>query len=309
MIEGPKEILTPGWSGLRNPKACIVGLGLIGGSWAGALHLSGWEVFAVDREKASLDEALSRDWIQAGWAEMPQFMEVDLLVLALPLQEFAKGYDQLIGKIPKGTIVTDVGSIKAEVCNKSKVSAQAGLVDFHFVGGHPMTGSEQSGFMVANPHLFQGYPYVLTPPTDCPQGVVRKLAEVIQGFGAKVVFRDPEDHDREVAMVSHIPHLFAVALTLATRDASKDEESAFALGGRSFQDITRIADSSPEMWKEVLVRNSEAILGGLTLLEQRIKELREHLQQGDKEAIAQAFRKAHSVRGCIGELTSLNDSF
>lgn len=298
-VEKSEETLTPGWSGRRIPKACIFGLGLIGGSWAGALHRMGWEVFAVDQEKASIDEALSRGWIQAGWTEMPLYIDVDLVVLALPLQEFANGYDQLVGRIPKGTVVTDVGSIKAEICNKSKVNAQTGSGAFHFVGGHPMTGSEQTGFMVADPNLFRGYPYVLTPAADCPQNVVRKLVEVIQRFGAKVVFREPKDHDVEVAMVSHIPHLFAVALTLATQDASKDGESAFALAGRSFRDITRIADSSPEMWKEILVRNTDAILGGLTLLEQRIKELRGYLQQGEGESIAEAFRKAHEVRGCI----------
>ena len=162
-----------------------------------------------------------------------------------------------------------------------------------------MTGSEQSGFMVADPNLFRGYPYVLTPAVDCHQNVVKKLVEVVQGFGAKVVFREPKDHDIEVAMVSHIPHVLAVALTLATQDASKDGESAFALAGRSFRDITRIADSSPEMWREVLVRNNDAILGGLTLLEERIKELRGFLQQADGESIAEAFRKAHVVRGCI----------
>lgn len=291
--------MTPGWSGLRNPKACILGLGLIGGSWAGALHQMGWEVSAVDPEKASINEAISRGWIQAGWTEMPLFLDVDLVVLALPLQKFAYGYDQLMGRIPEGTVVTDVGSIKAEICNKAETNAQDGSGTSHFVGGHPMTGSEQSGFIFADPNLFRGYPYVLTPATDCPQDVVQKLAGVIQGFGANVVFREPKDHDVEVAMVSHIPHLLAVALTLATQEASKDGESAFALAGRSFRDITRIADSSPEMWKEILVRNSDAILGGLTLLEQRIKELREHLQQGEGESIAEAFRKAHAVRGCI----------
>lgn len=299
MLKGPEEILTPGWSGLRKPKACILGLGLIGGSWAGALHQMGWEVSAVDLEKASIDEAIARGWIQAGWTEMPLSLDVDLVVLALPLQEFAHGYDQLVGKIPKGAVVTDVGSIKAEICNKAEATAQAGAGAFHFVGGHPMSGSEQSGFMVADPNLFRGYPYVLTPAVDCPPEVVQKLADVVQGFGANVVFREPKNHDIEVAMVSHIPHVLAVALTLATRDASKDGESAFALGGRSFGDITRIADSSPEMWKEVLVRNSDAILDGLSLLETRIKELREHLQQGDRESIAEAFRRAHAVRGCI----------
>lgn len=287
--------LTPGWLGLRIPRACILGLGLIGGSWAGALHEAGWDVWAVDPEKASIDEALRRGWLQTGWTSMPDFLDVDLIVLALPLQVMTMGLDQLTGKIANGTVVTDVGSLKSEICNKMS-NNQGGLKNFHFVGGHPMTGSEQSGFRVAHPDLFRGYPYILTPSADCPKQVVQKLMEIVQGFGAKVVFREPVDHDVEVAMVSHIPHLLAVSLTLATQDASKEGESPLALAGRSFRDITRIADSSPEMWKEIMVRNADAILGGLTLWEQRIKELRESLQQGDGESIAEAFRKAHEAR-------------
>lgn len=299
MLDGPEGILTPGWSGQRIPKACILGLGLIGGSWAGALHQSGWQVSAIDPEKASIDEAVGRGWIQAGWTEMPPFLEVDLVVLALPLQALVKGYDQLVGRLHRGTIVTDVGSIKTEICNKSQVDLQNGSCNFHFVGGHPMTGSEQSGFGAANPNLFRNYPYVLTPAGECPSNVVQKLVEVIQGFGAKAVFREPKDHDVEVAMVSHIPHLLAVALALATHDVSQEGGSALALAGRSFRDLTRIADSSPEMWKEIMVRNSDAILGGLNLWEERIKELRDSLQQGNGESIAEAFRKAHVVRGYI----------
>jgi len=288
--------MTQGWSGLRIPRACILGLGLIGGSWAGALHKAGWDVFAVDSQKASIDEAVKRGWIQTGWTSIPEFIDVDLIVLALPLQELGNSLDKLMGRISKGTVVTDVGSLKGEICNKSRLEPKANSLNFHFVGGHPMTGSEQSGFRVADPDLFRGYPYVLTPAADCPQEVVQKLVEIVQGFGAKVVFREPIDHDVEVAMVSHIPHLLAVALTLATQDASKDGGSALALAGRSFRDLTRIADSSPEMWKEIMVRNADAILGGLTLWEERIKELREFLQQGDGESIAEAFRKAHAVR-------------
>jgi len=162
-----------------------------------------------------------------------------------------------------------------------------------------MAGSERSGFGVSDPNLFRGYPYVLTPEADCPQQVVKKLVEVVQGFGAVVVFREPIVHDVEVAMVSHLPHLLAVALTLAAQDASQGGGAALELAGRSFRELTRIADSSPGMWKEIIVRNSDAILGGLTLWEQRIKELKECLQQGDGEAIAEAFRKAHAVRGCL----------
>lgn len=291
--------MTPGWAGRCKPKACILGLGLIGGSWAGALHLSGWEVFAVDPDQGGIDKAMSRGWVQAGWTEMPQYLNVDLVVLALPLQVMAKGFDQVVDRIPKGTVVTDVGSIKTEICQKWQLSKKKGPSDFYFIGGHPMSGSEQSGFEAADPHLFRGFPYVLTPPVDCPQYVVQKLVEVIQGFGAIVVFREPMVHDVEVAMVSHIPHLLAVALTLATLDVSQGEGEALALAGRSFRDLTRIVDSSPEMWKEILVRNSDAILGGLTLWEQRIGELRSSLQQGDGEAIAEAFRKAQLVRGAL----------
>ena len=288
--------LSPGWSGLRIPKACVLGLGLIGGSWAGALHRAGWEVSAVDTEKASLDEAVSRGWIKDGWTAMPQFIEADLFVLALPLQELEKGLERLVGRIPKGAIVTDVGSLKSEICRKSCFIALAGAYELTFIGGHPMTGSEQSGFGVADPDLFRGYPYVLTPTPDASIEAVRRLVELIQGFGAKVVFREPKDHDVEVAMVSHLPHLLAVALTLAAQDASAEGESTLALAGRSFRDITRIADSSPEMWKEIMVRNSEAILDGLTHWEQRIRKLKDCLQQGDGESIAEAFRRAHLLR-------------
>lgn len=293
------ETLSPGWSGLRVPKACILGLGLIGGSWAGALHRAGWEVFAVDPKRTSLDKALSRGWIKAGWTAVPQFLEVDLVVLALPLHKLTNGLDQLVGKIPKGALVTDVGSIKNEVCITTGLVDQRGAREYHFVGGHPMTGSEQSGFEVADPELFRGYPYVLTPTADCPRDVVQALANIIQGFGANVVFREPLDHDIEVAMVSHIPHVLAVSLTLAAQKAGKEEVSALELAGRSFRDITRIADSSPEMWKEIMVRNAEAILEGLTLWEQKIREFKESLQQRDGEWIAEEFRKAHIARQAL----------
>ncbi len=291
-----EENLTPGWLGLRIPRACILGLGLIGGSWAGALHQAGWNVFAVDSEKASIDEGVRRGWLQTGWTSMPEFLDVDLIVLALPLPALENGLERLLGKIPKGAIVTDVGSLKGEICHKAAIDTKINSQDVYFIGGHPMTGSEQSGFGVADPNLFRGYPYVLTPAETCPKQVLQKLVETVRGFGANVVFREPGEHDIEVAMVSHIPHLLAVALTLATQDISKDEGSALELAGRSFRDMTRIADSSPEMWKEIMVRNADAILGGLTLWEQRIKELKECLQQGDGETIAEAFRKAHVVR-------------
>lgn len=298
-LGNPEPFLTPGWSGQRTPRACVIGLGLIGGSWAGALHISNWDVWAFDSEKASLDQAVDKGWVKTGWSDwtaVPSFLDMDLVVLALPLQALPDGYAQMAGRIPKGAIVTDVGSIKSEICQKVQSLAEQDAAGYYFVGGHPMTGSEKSGFHVASPHLFRGYPYVLSPGPDCPTLVIQKLVGLIQGVGGQVVFREPGDHDMEVAMVSHLPHLLAVALTLATQDIAQGSRSALALAGRSFREITRIADSSPEMWQEILLKNSEAVLVGLCHWEQRIKELREHIRQDDGEAIAEAFRKAHQLR-------------
>ncbi|WP_348982301.1 prephenate dehydrogenase/arogenate dehydrogenase family protein [Desulfosporosinus sp. FKB] len=297
MLKPAAVMLTPGWSGLRIPKACIFGLGLIGGSWAGALHQLGWQVVAVDPETSSIIEAIRRGWIQEGWAEVPEHLDVDLVVLALPLKELVRGFNHFALKLPQGAIVTDVGSIKSEVCHKYQEGLRGS--DVYYVGGHPMTGSEQSGFEAANQDLFRGYPYVLTPSADCPAIVVDKIVQLVQGFGARVEFREPLDHDREVAMVSHIPHILAVTLSLAAKDASPDGESLLSLAGRSFRDITRVADSSPEMWKEIMVRNSETILEGLTLWEKRLKEFREYLEQGDGEKIADVFRIAHTIRAAL----------
>lgn len=292
--DGTEPPLAPGWCGERTRKACIFGLGLMGGSWAGALHAQGWEVCAIDPHQKSLDEALRRGWIQSGWTEMPSFLDVDLVVLALPLGELEQGLNQLEDRIPRGAIVTDVGSIKTRICHQAHIQAQQGCI-FYFVGGHPMTGSEQSGFTVSDPNLFYGYPYVLIPAAECPEYVVSKLVEVIQGFGAHVVFRSPEDHDSQVAVVSHLPHVLAVALALTAQDISP-ERAPLALAGRSFRDLTRIADSSPILWKEIMVKNAPAILEGLTLWEQKIKNLREWMECQDGEAIAEAFRQAHEVR-------------
>ncbi|MFZ3373746.1 MAG: prephenate dehydrogenase/arogenate dehydrogenase family protein, partial [Desulfitobacteriaceae bacterium] len=212
-----ESFLSAGWSGERTPKACIVGLGLIGGSWAGALFKRGWQVSAVEQDPQSLKQALNRGWIQEGWTEVPSEIDVDLVVVALPLHRMLANLDCLMERIKSGGIVTDVGSIKTEISLKASEFAQRGL---YFIGGHPMAGSEKAGFMVADSELFKGYPYVLTPEENCPEQVVQQLSELIVSIGAKVVIRQATSHDKEVAMISHIPHMLAVALTLAAQDVA-----------------------------------------------------------------------------------------
>jgi prephenate dehydrogenase len=292
-VKQENPLLSPGWSGARTPKACILGLGLIGGSWAGALSERGWQVSAVEKDPLSLKQALNCGWIGEGWPEIPSEIDADLVIAALPLHHMLEKLDCLMERLKKGGIVTDVGSIKTEISLKASGFRQRGI---YFVGGHPMSGSEKSGFAAANSQLFKGYPYVLTPEENCPEEVVHKLSELILSLGAKVILRRAPEHDREVAMISHIPHMLAVALTLAAQDVSEKGLSALELAGRSFRELTRIADSSPLMWQEILVSNSSAILEGLNCWQKRIEELEEFVRNGNREGIIQAFKQAHSVR-------------
>lgn len=286
--------LAPGWLGQRIPRACIVGLGLMGGSWAGALHRLGWQVSAVERDTSSLTLAVQKGWIQEGWQEIPPVLDVDLVILALPIKGLQDELSLQFTLSP-GTIVTDVGSVKSRICQKYGVESWPGS---YFIGGHPMTGSEKSGFGAADPELFQGYPYVLTPEADCPQEVLVHLERLLGQVGALVVYRDAAEHDKQVAMVSHIPHLLAVSLTLAADELAGT--SALDLAGRSFRELTRIAESSPEMWQEILVDNSAAILSSLECWQRQLDRLSACVQAQDGEGIATAFRTASKIRQNLG---------
>ncbi|HVJ48076.1 prephenate dehydrogenase [Desulfitobacterium sp.] len=285
----------PGWRGERRPQAWVIGLGLIGGSWAAALSHLGWKVSALDVESESLRWAKQKNWIQEGRTEWPDKIEADLIILALPIHLLTEGLARTAERVSEGAIITDVGSLKTEIC-------QTGISrsNVYFVGGHPMTGSEKSGVRAAHPELFRNYPYVLAPMASCPKSVVEKLTALLRQVGATVVIRNPEEHDLQVALVSHLPHLFSVALALSVLEESPSGTSSLELAGRSFRDMTRIAESSPEMWQEILIRNAPAVLASLDVWEGKLAELRTWLEEKDGEAIAETFRKAHGVRQSLG---------
>lgn len=293
MDKDSEVVLSPGWTGSRTPQACIIGLGLIGGSWAGALARLGWTVCAVDRDEQSLDTAKSIGWIKKGWTKIPEKVDADLIILALPISLLSDSFSQISERVPAGSLITDVGSIKKEICERS-----GRLQNAYFIGGHPMAGSERHGFPAAHPDLFKGYPYVLTPHTHCPEVVIKSFSELLQGLGATVIFREHEEHDREVAMVSHVPHLLALALALAASEGFPVGEP-IELAGRSFRDFTRLVDSSPEMWRDILIRNAPAVLSSLEIWEEKIQEIRDKIQNSDGEGIMNVFERAQQARGRV----------
>ncbi|MCA1925265.1 MAG: prephenate dehydrogenase/arogenate dehydrogenase family protein [Thiobacillus sp.] len=275
-------------------KLALVGTGLIGGSFALALKQAGaaGEVLGVGRDPARLAEAQARGLIDraAAWHEAGQ---ADCILLALPVGETGTVLRQLAPHLKPGAIVTDAGSTKANVVAAAHAALGARAADF--VPGHPIAGSEQSGPAAARADLFLGKRVVLTPQPATRAGAVAVVRALWEAAGAQVETLDAAQHDRIFAAVSHLPHLAAFALVdeLALRP---DNETFFRFAASGFRDFTRIAGSSPEMWRDISLANREALLAELDAYTAALQTLRTALSAGDADALSTIFSRARQAR-------------
>ena len=275
-------------------KLALVGTGLIGGSFALALKRAGVvdEVLGVGRSPAKLSVARklglidrAADWTQAGQA--------DCIMLAMPVGETAAVLKQLAPHLKPGAIVTDAGSTKASVIAAAR--ATLGERFAHFVPGHPIAGSEQSGPTAARADLYQGKKVVLTPLSDTDVAAVSTVRLLWEAAGAQIDILDANQHDRIFAAVSHLPHLAAYALVdeLAQRD---DSEAFFRFAASGFRDFTRIAGSSPEMWRDIALDNRDAVLTELDAYLAALQALRQSVEKNDADALLKLFSRARDAR-------------
>jgi prephenate dehydrogenase len=275
-------------------KLAIVGTGLIGGSFALALKQAGavGEVLGVGRSAASLELAKQRglidravDWAQAGQA--------DCILLALPVGETEAVLKNLAPHLKAGAIVTDAGSTKANVVAAARTILKGRFGDF--VPGHPIAGSEQSGPAAARADLYQGKRVVLTPGPDTRSDALATVRALWEAAGAQVETLDAALHDRVFAAVSHLPHLAAFALVdeLAQR---ADGDTFFRFAASGFRDFTRIAGSSPEMWRDIALANREALLVELDAYLAALQALRNAVSAEDAEALLAIFSRARAAR-------------
>jgi prephenate dehydrogenase len=272
----------------------IVGTGLIGGSFALALKQAGAvrEVLGVGqnparltvaRELGLIDRAV--DWAQAGKA--------DCILLALPVGETEAVLGQLAPHLKPGAILTDAGSTKANVVAAARAALGERFADF--VPGHPIAGSEQSGPGAARADLYRGKRVVLTPQADTRADAVATVRALWEATGAQVETLDPVQHDRIFAAVSHLPHLAAYALVddLARR---ADGDSFFRFAASGFRDFTRIAGSSPEMWRDIALANRAAVLAELDAYLDALQTLRQSIAGEDAAALLEIFSRARAAR-------------
>lgn len=239
-------------------KFGFLSLGLIGGSIAFAIRriCPDAHITAYARRQATLDEALAAGAIDVGTTEINGlFSDCDMIFLCAPVAVNNKFLEQLKPIISEKTIITDVGSVKGAI---HETVSRLGL-DSHFIGGHPMAGSEKTGFANATPALLENAYYILTPAQDVDKESVAEYYSLVKKMGAIPLILDYEEHDYVTAAVSHVPHLAAAALANLVHDHDSAEETMKRIAAGGFKDITRIASSSPDMWESICMSNSKNI--------------------------------------------------
>lgn len=280
---------------LKINRLVIAGVGLIGGSLAAALKQAGVvnEVIGLGRRRETLEQARKLGLIDAIGDSAEVVGVSDLVILAMPVAQTASVLASIKPYLHEKTILTDVGSTKSDVIATAR--QVLGNRYARFVPGHPIAGAEKNGPQAARPDLFQGKNVVLCPESDTDQDAVAIVDAVWKSTGANVLSMTAPQHDRIFAAVSHLPHLAAFALVddLASR---KEAADYFRFAASGFRDFTRIAGSSPEMWRDIVLANREALLDELSAYLNKLGEITAALDKRDAAALEQIFRRASDAR-------------
>ena len=282
-------------------RVAIVGGGLIGGSFALALRAAGaaGEIVVFDRDATSAARALTLGIADRIATSIDAAVRgADLVVLAVPVARTADVLAALAPHLDGHAIVTDVGSTKASVIAAAR--AMLGDAIARFVPGHPIAGRAVHGPDAAQVDLFHGKRVLLTPLPENDEAIVARIEATWRACGARVDRIDATTHDAVLSSVSHLPHLLAYALVAQIADAP-DADLKFSLSGGGFRDFTRIAASSPEMWRDVTLANREALLGDLDAYRAGLDRLRAAVAASDGETLEALFTRASAARIRLAE--------
>lgn len=258
-------------------RAVIVGVGLIGGSLGMAMRQRGLagEVIGVVRSEEAIPEAVARGAIDYGTVDLEVGVGgADVVVIATPPEAVAAVAARAAAFLREGAILTDVTSVKATIVHAVEACLPPRATG-SFVGGHPMAGNEGRGVSSASPALFEGTAYLITPTPRTSPIAVERVADLARGVGATPVRMDPEEHDRAVAFVSHLPYLIAAALVSITTP------SAAIAAGPAFLGATRVAGSPVELWGQICRLNRDQILRALHRFQAELSRLERALTDGD----------------------------
>lgn len=272
-------------------KILIVGLGLLGGSYAKALKRFGFHISAITKEQSSIDYALEEEMIDEGSIDLDTKMigEADLVIFALYPHIFVEWIEKNQSLLKSGAMITDVTGVKGSIVYKIQEMLRP---DVEFIAAHPMAGREVSGVENSTDKMFAGANYIVTPTEkNTPEGI-RTCMELgrLLGF-SNVTILSPEEHDEMIGFLSQLTH--CIAITLMTCN-NKDDMEKFT--GDSFRDLTRIARINDLMWSELFVANKEALLEQMNLFMNKFQELKAMLESGDVEGMRKMMKQSTERR-------------
>lgn len=276
------------------PALAIVGVGLIGGSIGLAAKKAGLarRVLGAGRQQKSLDEALATGCIDEGFIDVAEAVRrANFVVFCTPVDRLV---EQVVGLAPlcqNGTLLTDAGSTKGAIVAGIEGKLPPGVA---FVGSHPLAGSEKRGARFADAGLFFDKLTVVTPTAHTDPAAVERVAQFWRRLGSRVRLMSPEDHDKALAMTSHLPHLLASALAGLLPDSLRE----FTATG--FRDTTRIASGDPELWTGIFLQNRSAVVEALDSLLVRLDALRTAIQHEDRMALDELLTQAKRTRDALG---------
>ena len=277
-------------------RVAVIGVGLIGGSFALALKQAKacGHVVGAGRNPANMKLALERGAVDSIEGDATHAVEgADLVLISTPVGQFAKVFEKINSSLKPGAIVTDAGSTKCEAIEAARKVLKKKIAQF--VPAHPIAGAEKSGAAAASAELFRGRRVVITPLPENSEQAIEKLNQAWSLCGARTSRMSPEEHDDIFATVSHLPHLLAFALVheVASRKNAADL-FAFAAGG--FRDFTRIASSHPEMWRDISIANSDRLAAELSRYSKKLGEVKKLLESRDAAALEKLFSEAREAR-------------
>jgi len=280
----------------RIDKLVVVGVGLIGGSFALALKEAGavGRVLGVGRGAGNIRRALELGIIDAAGALDPAtFGDADLVLLAVPVGQMRPLMRSIAPLLGGSTVATDAGSTKKDVVDIARREFKASLP--RFVPGHPIAGTEKSGAGAASASLYRGRKVVLTPLKGTDAGALALVRSAWEACGASVFELAPREHDAVLASVSHLPHVLAFALVDQVA-RHKDAKRLFTYAAGGFRDFTRIASSHPEMWRDICLANRKALLAELRRYGGELERVKRMLERGDAKALEALFAGARDAR-------------
>jgi len=280
-------------------RLAVVGVGLIGGSFARALRAAGAvkTIVGIDTDQANLEQARTLGVVdEIASTASEGVRDTQVVFISVPTCSIPIVVREIASSLTAGCIVTDGGSVKTEIVRECEELMPTGTF---FVGGHPIAGTEHSGAAASFATLFRGKRCILTPTGRSDAAAFDTVSRLWEAAGANVCSMEPGHHDRIFAEISHLPHVVAYALVHAVGTADVEGENVLSYTAGGFRDFTRIASSDPVMWRDIALMNRQALLASIDGFSASLAELRQRIDRSDPVGLAEFFTIAKQFRDGI----------